>query len=267
MLILVLDDEKLLMDEECEMEKAIQPEAEVRGFLRSTAALLAVKEEKLYPDIAFVDIEMPGMNGLEFAQELKNVSPRTNIIFVTGFSQYAADAFALHSSGYILKPVSEERLMEEIQNLRFPVQYQSDKKVVVQCFGNFDVFLHGELMDFPRTRSKEIFAYLVYKRGTSCTAQELEAVLYEDEPYTLTLRDNTRKYIQTMIHAFQEAGLPDVIIKKHNSVAVNTDLIDCDYYRYLKMDPSAINAYCGEFMQQYSWAVFDVGGISSYDDM
>jgi len=114
-------------------------------------------------------------------------------------------------------------------------------------------------LGFPRTRDREVLAYLVLKRGSSCTLQELAAVLYEDEPYTIQQRDRTRKLIFSLTQTLQDAGAADVLVKRHSSVAIDPKVIDCDYYRFLEMDTSAINAYTGEFMAQYEWAVFTTG--------
>ncbi|MBN4060674.1 response regulator transcription factor [bacterium AH-315-I20] len=67
------------------------------------------------PDIAFLDIRMPGISGMDVA---KQVADNTHIVFVTAFDQYAVDAFAYHAVDYLLKPVSESRLLETIQRLK-----------------------------------------------------------------------------------------------------------------------------------------------------
>lgn len=60
-------------------------------------------------DIAFLDIRMRSMTGLELARKLKDIHPKINIIFVTGYDEYAGEAMRLHASGYIEKPVTEEK--------------------------------------------------------------------------------------------------------------------------------------------------------------
>ena len=91
-------------------------------------------------DVAFLDIHMSGMTGVELAKALKGVNPKMNIIFVTGFSEYTGDAMALRASGYIMKPVTKEAVEEELSELRFPIVPKSNALLKVQCFGDFCLF-------------------------------------------------------------------------------------------------------------------------------
>ena len=105
------------------------------------------------------------MSGLELALELKRLQPGVHIIFVTGFSQYAVDAFAMHASGYLLKPATEEAVLRELTFLY--QEREAGARVRVKTFGGFDVYVDGEPLRFGRAKSKELFAYLVDRRGTS----------------------------------------------------------------------------------------------------
>ena len=180
-----------------------------------------------------------------------------NIIFVTGFSEYKGDAMDLKASGYIMKPVTKEEVAEELDNLRFPIVPKKNVKLRVQCFGNFDVFLpNGEHVRFERSKAKEVFAYPVHRHGSSCTLREIFAVIFEDEPYEKKLQNLLQTYIYAMIKSLKEIGAEDVIVRSYNALAVNTDLLDCDYYRFKELDPGAVNAYESEYMNQYEWADF-----------
>lgn len=88
------------------------------------------------------------MNGIELAKMLKLQTPKINIIFTTGYSEYTGDAFALHASGYVMKPITAEKIMVEIEDLRNPVAIQSGRKTIqVHTFGNFEVYID----DVPAT--------------------------------------------------------------------------------------------------------------------
>ncbi|MBR3538585.1 MAG: response regulator [Eubacterium sp.] len=255
MRILCLDDEELAlrMLEICVRE--VKPDAEVEGFDDQDDLLESA--EKNGCDVAFLDIHMRGMTGVEVAKRLKEINPKMNIIFVTGFSEYKGDAMDMKASGYIMKPVTKEEVAEELDNLRFPIVPKKNVKLRVQCFGNFDVFLpNGEHVRFERSKAKEVFAYLVHRHGSSCTLREIFAVIFEDEPYEKKLQNLLQTYIYAMIKSLKEIGAEDVIVRSYNALAVNTDLLDCDYYRFKELDPGAVNSYESEYMNQYEWADF-----------
>jgi len=138
MKILCVDDEPLLLQMLEMAIKEAKPDADVTAFDEPEDLLDAAKEGGC--DVAFLDIHMSGMTGVELAKALKGVNPKMNIIFVTGFSEYTGDAMALRASGYIMKPVTKEAVEEELSELRFPIVPKSNALLKVQCFGNFDVF-------------------------------------------------------------------------------------------------------------------------------
>ncbi|MDD3336219.1 MAG: response regulator [Eubacteriales bacterium] len=257
MTILCIDDEPFALELLKEAIHDAAPEADLRSFAEPELILEYAKTNAC--DVAFLDIEMRGMSGLTLAKRLKEHSPKVNIIFVTGYSQYAQDALHLRVSGYVTKPITREKIAEELRNLRNPVTPKKTQQLRVQCFGNFEVYKDDLPLSFSRTRAKEVLAYLIFKRGGACSWQDIAAILYEDEPFGLQQGNRVRQLIVSMTQSLREAGAEDVLVKHRNSISVNPAMVDCDYYRFLSMDVSAINAYTGEFMAQYEWAVFVVG--------
>ena len=133
----------------------------------------------------------------------------------------------------------------------------TQRRLKEMCFGNFDVFLpDGTPVHFERSRSKEIFAYLVHRHGSSCSTREIAAALFEDEPYD----NNQQSYVQTLISAMMKSlkkvGAQKAVNKSYNALSVNPAVLDCDYYRFAKLDAGAVNAYANEYMSQYYWADF-----------
>lgn len=255
MKIMCVDDEALMLQMLEMAVREAKPDAEVLAFDEPEDLLDEAKKSGC--DIAFLDIHMGGMTGVELAKELKSVNPKMNIIFVTGFSEYTGDAMQLHASGYIMKPVTKEAVEAELADLRFPIVPKEGALLKVQCFGNFDVFTpDGTPVHFERSRSKEIFAYLVHRHGSSCTIKEIAAALFEDEPYD----KKQQSYLQILIHAMMKSlkkiGAEAAVNKSYNSLSVNTKTLDCDYYRFAELDAGAVNAYANEYMSQYYWADF-----------
>ena len=225
------------------------------------SALTTAEENKI--DVAFLDIHMPEMNGVELAHELKLLNPKVNIIFATGFSEYMKQGIDLRMSGYVMKPVTPEAIKTELENLRHPIAWNDEKHIKILTFGNFDVFVDGTPLKFERKQAKEILAYLVDKRGTSASYPELAAMLWEDEEYDRTKQKNLQVYVASLVKTLHSVGVKDLILKNRQGILVNTALVDCDYYRFLDGDARAINSFTGQYMSAYSWAEFTVGYLEN----
>lgn len=225
------------------------------------SALSTAREQKI--DVAFLDIHMPEMNGVELARELKLLNPKVNIVFATGFSEYMKEGIDLRMSGYIMKPVTPEAVKTELENLRNPIEWSNEKRIKILTFGNFDVFVDGSPLKFERKQAKEILAYLVDKRGTSATYPELAAMLWEDEEYDRTKQKNLQVYIASLMKSLLSVEVKDLILKNRQGILLNTKIVDCDYYRFLEGDTRAINSFTGQYMSSYSWAEFTVGYLEN----
>ena len=175
---LAVDDEPLALQDLTDALHTAEPEAEVRDFTDPEEALAAVRAGTFRPQIAFLDIQMRGWMGLDLALELKKTIPALEIIFVTAYSQYALESYSLHARGYLMKPVTAEAIEEELRNIGLTtVPVRKELSLRVQCFGNFEVFYEGKPLEFARAKSKELFAYLVFRRGSACSIRDCAAIL------------------------------------------------------------------------------------------
>ena len=251
MKVLFVDDEELQLVRLTETVKKVM--GEDNEYYSFTNPVKAWDEVKYFPiDIAYLDIEMPVLNGIQLAKKLKTVNPQVNIIFVTAYGTYALEAHKLHASGYLTKPVNEAGVRQELDGLRFPIEIESKKKLQVKCFGNFDVFVNGAPLKFQRSKSKELFAYLIDREGAAVNINELNAVLWEEDKSSYL-----RNLIADIQATLKQVGAEDVFVKRHNECYVNVDMIDCDAYEYKRNNPTAVMMYRGEYMAQYSWPIFD----------
>ena len=257
MVTLSIDDRIDLAKQVTEIMYQIDPEGRHLAEVDQSKALEIAK--RISPDIIWLDIEMPGKDGLAMAAELKKKSPDSNIVFVTGFPDYAMDAFGLHVSGYILKPITEEKIREEINNLKNPIAKKTARELRIQCFGNFEVFYRGKMIRFSRSLSKEAFAYLVDRRGAGCTVGEICAVLWEDRQATMSLKSQCRVILGSLKKDLEDVGAEDAIVKLWNTWSISVDKVSCDYYDFLRKDAGAVNSFRGEYMAQYSWAEMTIG--------
>ena len=249
--ILVVDDEKIAAEGLVSAIKTANMECTINSFTRPKEALEFAKENE--QEIAFLDIQMRGMNGVELARKLKILTPRINIIFTTGYVEGKGAAMDLRASGYLMKPITADKVMREINNLRYPVEMQSTKRVVVKSFGNFEVYIDNTPARFQYTKTKELFAYLINRQGALCTNQELIAILWEDQ-----IKNSYFKNVRAdMLNVLPR----EIFIQQWGRIGVLPDKISCDYYDWEAGDISAINGYTGEYMSQYSWAEATLGDI------
>lgn len=261
MKILAVDDEfnqlRLL---EHSIKEAI-PENELVCFQNPEEAFEWAKENQ--PEIAFLDISMPGFTGITLAKKLKQQNPKVNLIFVTGFYQeYAMDVLPLRFSGYLQKPVTADAVRFEIENLRFPLPRKlNGKRLRVKCFGDFEVFLDEKVLTFSKSKTKELFAYLVDRKGAQICGNKICAVLYEASEKEASNKSNLRKCVVDLRNTLKAAGMEKIFLKGFDSYALNTEMIECDYYDWEKNEAYAIRAFQGEYMTQYSWAEKTLAGI------
>lgn len=122
--IIILDNHKLIITEIRRQVQSVLPTAECICFTKQREAIEYVKKHRV--DAALLDVDMPGLNGIEVAELMCQINPRLNIIFITGYPEYALQAFTVPVSDFIVKPVSEDALKASFQKLRFPPEEAID---------------------------------------------------------------------------------------------------------------------------------------------
>lgn len=259
--MIAADDEKLALESLTDAIRAVCPEASVHGFDKCQDVLDFA--EKNSCDIAFLDIEMRDGHGVELALKLKAIHPGLNIVFVTGYSDYMREAFQMHASGYLLKPVKKEMILCEIENLRHPAAVSPSLGLYVQTFGNFQAFMDGKPLDFKKAKAKELFALLIDRRGAGISTARIAVTLWENQEYSRSLKNQVQNAIAQVRQTLEEAGAGDVLIKSWNNLSVDVTKIDCDYYKLLNGDIAGINSFTGEYMTEYSWAEFTNGFLTN----
>lgn len=259
MRIIAVDDEEIALEN---LESAIReakPSAEVAAFDKSSAALAYASENKC--EAAFLDINMGGISGIALAKKLKFANPEINIIFTTGYSEYALEAVEMHASGYIMKPITAEKVRYELDDLRFPVKAEGGGELRIQCFGNFSVFFGDKPVEFKYTKAKEMLAYLVDRNGAMCTNNEIISVLWENEDELKGKQTYFKSVRRDLLSVLRSIGCADLIIQRRGEIGIDKEKADCDYFDWLEGKAEGINAYRGEYMQQYSWAELTHGTI------
>ncbi|MEE0856914.1 MAG: response regulator [Ruminococcus sp.] len=262
MRILAVDDEPIALKGLMSAISEVVPNAEVNGFGNISDALLYAYVN--HPQVAFLDVNFRAESGLDLAKRLKEMNPKINIIFTTGHKHYMEEAFKIHVSGYIVKPVTPEKIKGELSNLRTPVDDYSEKKMCVRTFGDFEVFVNNKPLQFSYLKTKEIFAYLIDCKGSMCTNGTLICILWGDDDPSAH-RSYLSNLLADLSKTLKDAGCENVLIKRRGQIGIDTTKIDCDYYRWLKGEPQARAEFAGKYMFRYSWAEVTLASMMQED--
>ena len=247
MIAIAVDDEVLMLGALVTAIEASPDITEVNKFSDCEKALEFVKEKSV--DIAFLDINMRGMGGLALAEKILAASPDCKIVFCTGYEEYAIPAFKLHASGYLMKPISAKDVQSELDNIKGV--RQKEKLLAVKCFGNFEVYVKEEKLVFKRSKTKELFAFLIDRNGAGMTAKQICAVLFPDDFDDTKNAAYLRQLVMDLKNTLKTVGAESVLRHETPCYRVDTTLIQCDYISYLENGKPEFH---GEYMTQYSWA-------------
>ena len=220
-------------------------------FQTGAAALEWVREHRT--DTAFLEIQMPEVDGLELAGQLRELDENIRIIFVTAQPQYALEAFRLDAVGYVLKPYSREDICRQLDKAA-RIRSAITRRICIQTIPSFSVSLDGEVLRFQRPKVEELFALLVDRGERGITSGEAIASLWPNRPGDGNTHALLRVTYKRLADTLTAMGIGDVIATAGNRRFVREHLVECDLYRILAGDPQAAKRYAGEYLREYSWA-------------
>ena len=117
--VIMVDDTKIVLTGGLPILEAAMPHAVVTGFTRPSEAVEFARANRVA--LAFLDIELGKLNGLDLCRRLLEINPRTNVVYLTAYSEYAVDAWTTGASGYMLKPITADGVRTQLKNLRYPL--------------------------------------------------------------------------------------------------------------------------------------------------
>lgn len=257
MIAICVDDERRIMEHTVRMCLNLPRITEAKGFTRSRDALEWLETHSA--DLALLDIEMPEMNGIELTARIKQLRPDIAVIFLTGYAQYALDAFSVHANGYLMKPVMEEKLSQEIAYALAYRRPKQDAHILVRTFSGFDVFVDGQMVAFSEAKCKELLAFLVDKQGNSVTRAEAFSALWEDRAYDRHMQKRLDNIIRSMRKTLADYHIGEIFEMQRGIMRIRPERFTCDAYRFFQGESDAVSAYRGEYMSAYSWASITEG--------
>src|SRR5690606_15452647 len=212
---IVAEDEALLRDALVEGLRVAWPELEVLAECEDGASALEALAEH-QPDIAFLDIRMPGLTGLEVAASLADTSPRTQVVFITAYDQYAIEAFEQGAIDYLLKPITPERLAATVDRLQ--MRASGDAEALAALVAKLEDALAGRAAD-----ARPPLTWL-----TASAGRETRLVLVDDvayfraaDKYTTVVTAEGEALLRTPIRELLTLLDPSVFKQVHRSTIVN----------------------------------------------
>lgn len=203
-------------------------------------------------DVAFLDINMPIINGVDLAKQLINANKNIKIVFISG---YAHDEEKIKKKlgdnllGFYYKPYEKEILQKLISNVNLEVC--KEREIFIKTFGYFDVFIDGKAVKFSSSKSKELLALLVDRNCGNLIMDSAIALLWPDnnaENGKRLYRDSVYKLRKDLL----SINLNIVDFGRAQLRLINTGNIRCDYWDYLK---EKTPLYGGNYMQCYDWSI------------
>ena len=253
MRVMIVDDERLAL-RQFMLETEDIPGIEIAGaFSNPLQALEYLKENPV--EAAFLDIEMPELNGIVLAEKMREIYPDLVVIFITGYEQYTLDALKVKADYYMTKPYDSRDIREVLERAKL-LSARQKKRVYIRTFGRFDLFIDGKVVYFSNTKAKELLALCVDHRGGAVTIEEAADKLWEDRIYDSRVKNLYRKAVMQIRQILSEYGVEEIFSGNRGSCQIDILKVDCDYYELLKGNPEAVRAWeiTGNYLQEYSWA-------------
>ncbi|MGM8212205.1 response regulator [Virgibacillus sp. W0430] len=187
MKFLLLDDERMALEHLkhiFEKDKRVKKE-NIHSFVSPTEALAWAQKEHV--EVAFIDIEMPEMNGLAFANKLKLMQPQIEIVFITAYQDYAVEAFEQYALDYLLKPVRLQRMARTIDRIESRIKEKrslekSLEVTTIYVMGNVFIQVNNKEIDLKwrSGRVRELFLLLLHFRERAISKFEIIDIIWPD---------------------------------------------------------------------------------------
>jgi len=253
-------------------------------------------------DLLFLDIEMPGIKGLEAAEQVLSENESIDIIFVTAYNKYAVEAFELNALDYLLKPISKKRFEKTLSRISVNKKVKTkekninkknknkedrdkQKKISVRTFGRTKIKINGKRLDpdWRTAKSEELFYYLLLFSGDFISKDKIiENIWPEGE--VERRRDILYTTIYNLRKIFNDLGISKLILSKRGFYKINAEKVEVDKDKLKKMIKAfkedkirankfldeLIHIYAGDYLQakDYCWtSSYRMGFKNSYKNI
>lgn len=250
---LILVDDSLIELNLFATECAVLENAEIVGMFSKGQEALAFCEEHREVEVALLDIDMPGMNGIELSSALRRLRSDIIIIFVTGHTEFAAEAIRQRADYILFKPFDREDVIDALERAQL-MHLRQRKPLYATMFDSFDVEVNQKHIKFRSAKAKELLALLICKEGRGVSIHEIVDCLWEGDDLADVRSVGYRKAIKNLSDTLQDYGIDGLLERSRGYCRIDASAIETDYYRFLRGDEEAMSLYHGRFLSEYTWA-------------
>lgn len=212
----IAEDEQIFRDALVQMLSKQWPEIEIKAACQDgSEALEAIAEYQ--PQLAFLDIRMPGVNGMDVAAACAELSPNTQVVFVTAYNQYAIDAFEKGAIDYLLKPIEPTRLASTIERVKSRMQTGANHSAALEAI------MAQLTRAIPAQTVAEPMVWLTASTGKESKLIMIEDVQYfqSDSKYTTVVTADGEALLRTPLRELLDKLDANQFKQIHRSTIVN----------------------------------------------
>lgn len=211
----IAEDEELLRTALSSLLKEAWPQLQIVAECEDGASALESIAE-LQPDVAFLDIRMPGLNGIEVARGLADASPRTQVVFVTAYDQYAIDAFEQGAIDYLLKPITRERLLATVQRIQARAAAGHPDGATLEA-----LLRHLSAREMPASKPPLVWITASAGKDTRLIMVDDVAYFQADNKYTTVMTAEGESLLRTPLRELLDSLDAATFKQIHRSTIVN----------------------------------------------
>lgn len=250
---MILVDDSLVELKLFEIECDGLPNFEIAGMFQDPMSALDFVKTHRDVDFALLDIDMPVMNGIELAAQLRKLRRDIIIIYVTAHTEFAAEAIRSKADFVVFKPFDREDVLDALQRAQL-MQVRQRKRYYANLFDSFNLIADGKTVHFRSAKARELMALLICYRGKAVSIYDIVDRLWDGDAEADVRSVGYRKAIKNLADTLADYDAEQLLDRKRGFCRLRAELMDCDYYAFLRGDKEQIRAFDGVFLPEYPWA-------------
>jgi len=248
----ILVDDMVLDMQLLELKCADMPEIEIVGkFTVPEEAIAYAASHEV--EFAMLDIDMPGMNGIELAMRLREMRRDIIIVFITAHPRFAVEAFQMKADYMVFKPFDRDDIQDVLERARL-LHSRQKKRVQFHTFGNFEMLVDDKPVRFVSAKAKELMALCVFYEGRNVGIYDIIEYLCEGSENKTAENTGYRRTIKELTDTLKACNAEEIFVRERGSCHLRRELVSCDYYDFWAGKADAVSRFDGRFMSDYAWA-------------